>query len=305
MGLQMSEMMPPAARSATMLQLFEAFAEDPSRWVRIAAYQELGSLIATMQGLPGPSTELVPARIVRHYVSMAEDSVKSANGEFPVYCAFNFPAVLLAIGSARWSELGPTYHCLVNSPPAIPGRPSPAIRLGLTQWRVRRTLAFSLHEVARLLGPALTEAELVPTFDLFLKDLDEVRIGAITHMAEFLSLLPAAHRLTYLRMLPQVMHETEGWRFRRTVAKQLIGFCGRGLFPADVLLEHLVPLALQLCCDQVAAVRAVAHLGKPVGLTKSRTSCPSARLVPLPEWPGGHPPVGIDRPLGAFLAASD
>lgn len=43
-----------------------------------------------------------------------------------------------------------------------------------SQWKVRRSLAFSIHEVARLVGPEITERELVPVFNSFLKDLDEV-----------------------------------------------------------------------------------------------------------------------------------
>ena len=43
------------------------------------------------------------------------------------------------------------------------------------QWKVRRTLAFSIHELALVLGSEITRIELVPTFNSFLKDLDEVR----------------------------------------------------------------------------------------------------------------------------------
>ena len=42
------------------------------------------------------------------------------------------------------------------------------------QWKVRRTLAFSIHELAQILGEEITRVELVPIFNSFLKDLDEV-----------------------------------------------------------------------------------------------------------------------------------
>ena len=54
------------------------------------------------------------------------------------------------------------------------------------QWKVRRTLAFSLHELAIILGEAITISDLLPTFDDFIKDLDEVRIGILKHLADFL-----------------------------------------------------------------------------------------------------------------------
>lgn len=54
------------------------------------------------------------------------------------------------------------------------------------QWKVRRTLAFSIHELAVILGDQLTAADLVPIFNGFLKDLDEVRIGVLKHLHDFL-----------------------------------------------------------------------------------------------------------------------
>ena len=54
------------------------------------------------------------------------------------------------------------------------------------QWKVRRTLAFSIHELAAILGDQLTAADLVPIFNGFLKDLDEVRIGILKHLYDFL-----------------------------------------------------------------------------------------------------------------------
>lgn len=58
--------------------------------------------------------------------------------------------------------------------------------LNRLQWKVRRTLAFSIHELAVILGDQLTAADLVPIFNGFLKDLDEVRIGVLKHLYDFL-----------------------------------------------------------------------------------------------------------------------
>ena len=38
------------------------------------------------------------------------------------------------------------------------------------------TLSYSLHEVAHIIGPALAEDTLLDTFDLFLHDLDDVKV---------------------------------------------------------------------------------------------------------------------------------
>ena len=54
------------------------------------------------------------------------------------------------------------------------------------QWKVRRTLAFSIHELALILGEEITTRDLVPIFNGFLRDLDEVRIGVLKHFSDFL-----------------------------------------------------------------------------------------------------------------------
>lgn len=54
------------------------------------------------------------------------------------------------------------------------------------QWKVRRTLAFSIHELAVIVGEDITNNDLVPVFNGFLRDLDEVRIGVLKHFSDFL-----------------------------------------------------------------------------------------------------------------------
>jgi len=54
------------------------------------------------------------------------------------------------------------------------------------QWKVRRTLASSMHELAMIVGEDVTVRDLVPVFDQFLCDLDEVRIGVLKHLADFI-----------------------------------------------------------------------------------------------------------------------
>jgi hypothetical protein len=53
----------------------------------------------------------------------------------------------LAMGKERWPELCRLFHSLVNS----------------ANVKIRKTLATSLHEVGKILGPVLTE-EVIPVF---------------------------------------------------------------------------------------------------------------------------------------------
>ena len=48
-------------------------------------------------------------------------------------------------------------------------------------------LAFSLHELARVLGTEITCQDILPIFEEYCtKDVDDVKIGTLTHLAEFL-----------------------------------------------------------------------------------------------------------------------
>lgn len=123
----------------------------------------------------------------------------------------------------------------------------------LFQWKVRRTLAFSIHELAVILGDQLTAADLVPIFNGFLKDLDEVRIGVLKHLYDFLKVslemcqLPGNQQtadkarvhcfLIFFFFLPQLLHadkrreylyqlqefmvtdNSRNWRFRYELAE--------------------------------------------------------------------------------------
>jgi serine/threonine-protein phosphatase 4 regulatory subunit 1 len=54
------------------------------------------------------------------------------------------------------------------------------------KWKVRRALAYSLHQLAVILGDELTKTEILPVFEDFMHDVDEVRIALMKHMCEFL-----------------------------------------------------------------------------------------------------------------------
>jgi len=72
-----------------------------------------------------------------------------------------------------WPKIKPVHETLVKDP----------------RWKVRRSLAFSLHEIAKILGPEISEEELMPVLSHFLKDINEVREGAIINLPKFIKVL--------------------------------------------------------------------------------------------------------------------
>ena len=65
----------------------------------------------------------------------------SSDNDILYSCAYNFPAVLDAVGAAKWPQLTGTYSKLLKCP----------------DKRVKRTLASSLHELAKILGEKRTK----------------------------------------------------------------------------------------------------------------------------------------------------
>eukprot|EP01034_Spumella_vulgaris_P026022 gene26022-32548_t len=88
----------------------------------------------------------------------------------------------------------------------------------------KQTLAYSLHEVARILGEGkLVEEELIPVFEEMIQDQEVVQMGIIKYLAPFLEMLPEPCRVSYLPLLHDILHSTNpfNWRLRQFLALQL------------------------------------------------------------------------------------
>uniref|UniRef100_A0A8D3D7B2 WW-binding domain-containing protein n=1 Tax=Scophthalmus maximus TaxID=52904 RepID=A0A8D3D7B2_SCOMX len=149
---------------------------------------------------------VIPQQLLDQYLSMTDPArAQTVDTEIAKHCAFSLPGVALTLGRQNWHCLKDTYETLATD----------------VQWKVRRTLAFSIHELAVILGDQLTAADLVPIFNGFLKDLDEVRIGVLKHLYDFLKLLHAEKRREYLYQLQEFMvtDNSRNWRFRYELAE--------------------------------------------------------------------------------------
>ncbi|KAM6927966.1 serine/threonine-protein phosphatase 4 regulatory subunit 1 [Xenentodon cancila] len=187
---------------------------------------------------------VIPQQLLDQYLSMTDPArAQSVDTEIAKHCAFSLPGVALTLGRQNWHCLKDTYETLASD----------------VQWKVRRTLAFSIHELAVILGDQLTAADLVPIFNGFLKDLDEVRIGVLKHLYDFLKLLHADKRREYLYQLQEFMvtDNSRNWRFRYELAEQLILIIE--LYSHYDVYDYLRQIALTLCSDKVSEVRWISY----------------------------------------------
>ncbi|KAM5157439.1 serine/threonine-protein phosphatase 4 regulatory subunit 1 isoform 2-T2 [Mantella aurantiaca] len=188
--------------------------------------------------------DVVPQALLDQYLSMTDPSrAQTVDTEIAKHCAYSIPGVALTLGRQNWHCLRDTYETLAAD----------------MQWKVRRTLAFSIHELALILGDSLTAADLLPIFNGFLKDLDEVRIGVLKHLYDFLKLLQPDKRREYLYQLQEFMvtDNSRNWRFRAELAEQLILLLE--LYSARDINDYLLPIAMNLCGDKVSSVRWISY----------------------------------------------
>ncbi|KAJ2648698.1 hypothetical protein IWW40_003762 [Coemansia sp. RSA 1250] len=192
------------------------------------------------------------------------------------HSAFNFPALLAALGAQGWDRLRDVYMQLSKT----------------EQYEARQTLACSLHEVARILasntactlaasarlasnrvsagatsGSANTisphSADLESVLCLFLIDGAEIKMGALRHLGDTLTWLTPASRVRCLPMIMQVFkHDGQQWRTRELMAAQLVKLCH--LFPASIVVGSLLPQAVSWAHDPVAGVRAAVAPAFPI-----------------------------------------
>ncbi|XP_067128525.1 serine/threonine-protein phosphatase 4 regulatory subunit 1-like isoform X2 [Centruroides vittatus] len=187
--------------------------------------------------------DVIPCELLQHYLSMTNSpQVQALDPEITHHCAYSLPAVAFTLGKKYWPCLKETFEALASD----------------MQWKVRRTLAASIHELAFILGTELTARDLLPVFVSFLRDLDEVRIGIVQNLFQFIRWIQPLKRRDFLPQLNELLKldNDKNWRFRLTLAEQLISLTNL-YSPIDVK-EYLIPITLILVRDKVCAVRRVA-----------------------------------------------
>eukprot|EP00004_Rigifila_ramosa_P025181 TRINITY_DN7481_c0_g1_i1.p1 TRINITY_DN7481_c0_g1~~TRINITY_DN7481_c0_g1_i1.p1 ORF type:complete len:671 (-),score=199.80 TRINITY_DN7481_c0_g1_i1:36-2048(-) len=234
-------------RLSVILPLSLSFAKDPSIWVRTALSSSVPKMIVNEAETP-KENEATKKEIMQGLVSVfcgfvvahppathtKEHSATLANS------AFHFHAVLRACGGEYWSVLEPVFTFLVRD----------------TQLKVRRSLSHCLHLIAAQLPKKDVESTILWSLDVFLEDLDEVRIGVLAHIGSLLQGVSVNLRARYLPILIDIERlSRHAWRFRLLLAVQLSQLAH--LYSAQVG-THVAPLCQKLLSDDIAAIRKAA-----------------------------------------------
>ncbi|KAF9429043.1 hypothetical protein BGZ76_001928 [Entomortierella beljakovae] len=224
--------LPVEMKTQKVEEIYNLYSADVSRSVRNSIMEVLGEVIA------GFEKEKVPDSLLTHFLNMGQQPTN--DHELAVMCAFSFPAVVLTAGRSKWEQMKPVYMKLA----------------GTFRSPIRRSLACSLHEVARILGPELADRDLAIAFSDCLSAEDEVKEGVIGHVIEFISCLSPKCRSEAFRDIFNSWSELErssNWRLRDSLAGQLPALCE--IADGQDLLEYLMPLSIRACTDGVSTIR--------------------------------------------------
>ncbi|KAH0827082.1 hypothetical protein J3R83DRAFT_4768 [Lanmaoa asiatica] len=159
----------------------------------------------------------------------------------PLACAFNYPAVALTLGRARWGELRSLYLTLSRN----------------RSMKVRKTLAASLGELAMIIGPENARRDLVDVWwdAMQCAEDGDIRLKAIEALPLLVGALGEGEaRDTIFSGLVKIWEEgwLRNWRIRESVIKIIPDLAGAPAYPDYV--HRILKWGLE---DDFGAVREV------------------------------------------------
>jgi len=220
-------------RENELTEAMNNFLKDSNKWVKISAYKSLGPFIFTL------TDQNINEKLIESYLHMADSNINnlSPDNEIIYACAYNFPAVVLTLGPARWPLLSKLFQSLLKSGD-----------------KIRKPLACALHEIAKIIGEEQTEKDLLSALESFLKDPnDEIKYGALQSLALFLQVFSVEKRENMVDIFVQLQKDQKKWRIRELIARQINKLTH--IFSPKITFEIIAPISFKLCNDPVSFVR--------------------------------------------------
>ena len=256
--------LPPSQRRALALETIITLSKDNSATVRSGVLEALGEVLYTFhEDEDGPPVQLLQLFLGREDKRVRDSSQPRADQSQdlennsretllesfyndpsrPLVCAFNYPAVALTLGRNRWPELREAYLHIASD----------------KSFRVRRTLAASLGELAKIIGAENAQRDLVGIWwDSIHSEEGDVRVKAVECVSDFVLMLGSDAGADIIRGLHAIWEGGgfKSWRERHDIAKALMSFASSpGGQSASSSVRGLLRKALE---DSVAAVREAA-----------------------------------------------
>lgn len=190
-------------------------------------------------GLDSPPTALLEAS---QTWSPVRPWPASRDPDREILTAFNFPAVVLTLGRSNWHLLRDAHRTLCQD----------------HVEKVRQSLASSLHEVAKIIGPEQSDQALLEPLSWFLHDGDNIQAAVLETLPSLLASFTPGGAARALAVVADAWGEIRLWRQREHIAGQLAEV-GPGFMNGDGA-DAVLGVLVKAFKDSVAAVREQAVL---------------------------------------------
>ena len=119
----------------------------------------------------------------------------------------------------------------------------------------KKTIACSVHELARILGPKITESDLVDIVDRFLKDSNQdVKNSVLKNLHIFLENVTPEIRQRYIAQIVSAFNDAgkRDWRTKEIFAKNLHKLVE--LYPLQIVQTEFLAMYFKFCEERIATV---------------------------------------------------
>ena len=228
--------------SKELIPLFKSFAQDEKPVVKNAAVEVFGEFISLIEKNDVNNF----MELLDFYVETIQRlSVKGKRDDKIILqkCAYNFPAVLYFFGKDSWDKLKQCFTLMANE----------------KDEKIKIPLASSLGEISNIIGPELTESDLLEFVDKFFKNSSqnsELKIRILKVLPFIIKNIPSNRKNSYLEFIKYMIgNKDDKWRKRITYSKIIGKF--NGTYSDNIIYKRVFPIAINFCFDDISQVRSI------------------------------------------------
>jgi serine/threonine-protein phosphatase 4 regulatory subunit 1 len=223
--------------SKVLLDIFKDFSQDSKSFVRNSTLEIFGQFISLLDKNDIKKyNELLDFYI--NTINEFDNSKKKEDKIILQKCAFNFPAVLMTYGNENWDKLK---LCFIK----------------MTEQKdenIILPLASSLGEIAKILGPELTESDLLEFVDKFYKYSGEIKMKILSILPDIIRNISSNKKNQYLENIKiMIGNRDDKWRKRLNYSKIIGKF--NNTYSDSIIYKRVFPIAINFCFDDVNQVR--------------------------------------------------
>lgn len=220
-----------------LYELFCFFVKDLNAIVHYSALVILGEFINMLS--PDKLTDdlltFYTTKILANYNKKDYSIDKDTNYKI----AYTFPSVLMLYTKTKWEQLRPVYSYFLHD----------------QEKKVKKTIANSISEVAKLLGPELVESDLLKLYNEFFTSNDnEIKVILLKSLPLFASIITSdINKIVLLDNLKVINNGNEKLRNKK-IYSVILGKL-KGVYDDKTVYKNILPLLLKLCFENAAILR--------------------------------------------------